>query len=202
VDVKTKQTLQTRYYFTRFVYHTILKSRMKSYTYLCDGETISIPIPEDYIDCLQLAKSDYRHYAGQDIRTWRMLLSTGMPAFYLWFRLSTLRTGRFHKLCAKIFEHYQRKFRIFISPRAKIGAGLSVARGVHILSAPTVNIGNNVRLSRYTIIGKHKNAVVSIGNNVCIGSYGTIIDDNEIACGSTLQPCSFVTPHRITAALL
>jgi serine acetyltransferase len=174
---------------------------MKSYTYNCEGETISIPMPEDYADCVALAKLDYQQYSGKRLSAIAMLLSRGMAAFYLWFRLSTLRSGKFHRLCSWAFEYYQRQFRIFISPNANIGSGLIVARGVHILSAPTVNIGNNVRLCRYTVIGKHKNAVVSIGNNVSVGSYGAIIDDTEIACGRSLEPCTFIAPGQMTASL-
>jgi serine acetyltransferase len=174
---------------------------MKSYTYLCNRETIQIPLPETYGDCVKLAKADYKQYAGATPSTWQMAISLGMAGFYLWFRLSSLHSGRFHRLCTLVAKFYQRKFRIFISANANIGPGLVVARGVHILSAPTVNIGSNVRLCRYTIIGKHKNAVVSIGNNVSVGSYGAIIDDAEIACGRSLAPCSFIAHAHIRTSL-
>lgn len=50
---------------------------MKTETYtLRTGETITIPIPEHYSDCVELIRSDYYRYHGQVDSLMKMFLKT------------------------------------------------------------------------------------------------------------------------------
>ena len=101
---------------------------MEKQRFDCLGETIVIPIPKSYVDCVTLIKSDYYRIAGTKPNLLRLFLATiRMQGFqYLfWMRMCSYHGLAFH-LCKLMYRHYSKLYGVSIPYNAKIGYGLYV----------------------------------------------------------------------------
>ena len=148
-------------------------------------------------------KSDLMRYYGQyDFWTFvKAYLRSSTFRFQVAFRLSQ-DTGM-AKLLGLILWKLNRTKRFIQIPReTKIGYGLYIAHGGHIVVNPTTIIGNNCNLSQFTTIGSNEGRAAHIRDNVYIGPNVCIVENVAIGNNVTIGAGSVVTkdiPENATA---
>lgn len=153
-------------------------------------ETVVIPQPECYADCLHLVRSDYFRLQGQRKASWLRMCYT-IP-YQFWLRMSAYR-GWLYPLCRLMHWHFSRFYSLQIAPTTPIGYGLYIGHNCGTIVNGTAVIGNNVNLSQFTTIGSNKGKAAFIGDNVYLGPSVCVIEDVTIASDSTVGAGAVVT---------
>ncbi len=178
---------------------------LMNFNYVKNGdESIVIPVPKSYCDCIELIRSDYYRYSGKKCSFLRLCLATLCnPSFKFsfWLRLSAYR-GRLYVFCRLMHRHYALKYGLQISPKTAIGYGLYIGHGFGTIVNPSAVIGNNVNLSQFTTIGSNEGAAAIIGNNVYIGPSVCLVEHVCIGSDVSIGAGAVVTkniPKGMTA---
>lgn len=177
---------------------------MKQETYDLSGEKISIPIPENYKDCIKLIKSDYYRHNGKRasmLKIWIGSITRTSMRFCIYMRLCEHKGWLFPFTRWRM--HGFKKYGLFIKAGTRIGYGLNIHHCCGIVINRKAIIGNNVDIFQFTTIGSHSEEAATIGNNVYIGPNTAIVDSVKIGSGSTIGAGSVVVkdiPANSTAA--
>ncbi|MCO6504036.1 MAG: hypothetical protein J6568_01280 [Snodgrassella sp.] len=153
---------------------------------------------------IQLIKSDLFRYCGRicfSAFVKQYLCNRGFR-FTFWLRLASAPNW-WHKLVFPMYVWQKRRSGIIISPGTRIGYGLYIGHGGPLIINGTAQLGNNVNLSPYTVIGANIGNAATIGNNVYIGPNCNIIENVCIGDNVTIGAGSVVTkdiPVNATAA--
>ena len=169
---------------------------MKTETYtLRTGETITIPIPEHYSDCVELIRSDYYRYHGHVDSLMKMFLKTlSSPPFALTFWLRFAQIRGFWYWPAKIMHrHYSSKYGLQVYPSMKIGFGFCLGHAICVVINPATVIGNNVNIAQFTQIGTSRDQAAIIGDNVSLSPMISLVNDVHIGSNSTVGTGAVVT---------
>lgn len=178
--------------------------KIETYT-LRTGETIIIPNPERYSDCVELIRSDYYRYYGHVDSLMKMFLKTlVLPPFALtfWLRLAQIR-GFWYWPAKIIHRHYSHKYGFQIYPSMKIGYGFCLGHAICVVVNPSTVIGNNVNIAQFTQIGTSTNDAAIIGDNVSLSPMVSLVNDVHIGSNSTIGTGAVVThdvPTNATVA--
>lgn len=169
---------------------------METETYtLRTGETITIPIPVCYADCIELIRSDYYRYFGHVSSFGKMFLQTfSSPPFALtfWLRLAQIR-GLWYWFAKIMHRHYSVKYSMQVYPSMKIGYGFCLQHSICVVINPATIIGNNVNVSQFTQIGTSKEKAAIIGDNVSLSPMISLVNDVHIGSNSTVGTGAVVT---------
>lgn len=168
--------------------------RFESYT-LRTGESISIPIPERYADCIELIRSDYYRYYGKRVSLFRMWVKTwSMPPFALtfWLRLAQIH-GWLYWPAKIIHRHYSEKHGMQVYPSMKIGYGFCLGHSICVVINPATIIGNNVNIAQFTQIGTSTDEAAIIGDNVSLSPMVSLVNGVHIGSNSTVGTGAVVT---------
>jgi serine O-acetyltransferase len=160
------------------------------------NESVWIPLPQQYRDCIILVQSDYYRVYGKIaplLKIWLTSFRNHCIQYLLWMRLSAYRKGWLFPICKWFQEHYAKKYGIDIPPTTKIGFGFYIGHGIAIVINHTAIIGNNVNISQCCTIGSNNSHAARIGNNVYIGPNTCIVEDVQIGCNTTIGAGSVVT---------
>lgn len=169
------------------------------------GETISIPTPQSYADCLELIRSDYFRYTASAGSLLKIFLKTfTSPPFALtfWLRLAQIR-GILYWPAKIIHRHYSQKFGFQVSPSMKVGYGFCLQHSICVVINPATIIGNNVNISQFTQIGTSRSQAAIIGDNVSLSPMISLVNDVHIGSNSTIGTGAVVThdvPQDATVA--
>jgi serine acetyltransferase len=114
----------------------------------------------------------------------------------VWLRI--LQAIRRHKILSIVFglfvyliyRHYEYKYGIHVNPNIKIGDGLRIVHGPCNLNAKY--IGRNVTIYPGVMVGKNKNDIPTIGNNVCIYTNSVCVSGIEIKDNAIIGALSYV----------
>ena len=177
---------------------------MEKKTIKVGDETVIIPVPCNYRDCFELARSDYYRYTGKKASSFRLWIASIRNTCFrvnFWLRLSAYE-GSFHRICAYMHRRYSLKRGLEIPYQTAIGYGLYIGHGFGIIINPTAVIGNNVNLSQFTTIGSNEGKAALIGNNVYIGPSVCLVEDVIIGSDTCIGAGAVVTkdvPKGMTA---
>ena len=152
------------------------------------GETLVIPRPDNYSDCVELIRSDYFRYTGRGGTVLKMFLKTlSSPPFALtfWMRLAHIR-GLLYWPAKIIHRHYCNKYGLQIYPSTKVGYGFCLQHSICIVINPATIIGNNVNLSQFTQIGTSTDEAAIIGDNVSISPMVCLVNGVHIGSNATI----------------
>ena len=152
------------------------------------GETIIIPIPTSYLDCITLIQSDYFRYVGRSAGLLKMYfrtLSSSSFALNFWLRLSSYK-GWFYPYCRLRLSLIAKRYGLQIYSSTKIGYGLYIGHGFGTIVNPTAIIGNNVNLSQFTTIGSNEGKSAVIGDQVYIGPSVCVVENVSIGSNVTI----------------
>ena len=156
---------------------------MKSNQYkLKTGNCIEIPIPENYKDCLTLAKSDLYRTTGRMLSTvevFRSLVNPKKVTFMFWYRMCQYH-GIFYWLFKIIYKIKSSKRNVILPTQVKAGYGLYLAHSICMVVNEGTIIGNNVNLSQFLNIGTNNEKAAIIGDNVYVGPHVCIVEDVHI----------------------
>lgn len=162
-----------------------------------NDETIIIPIPQNYSDCIELICSDYYRVKGKKasfIKLWIATLHNYCFRYNFWLRLSSYK-GIFFPLCKWMHNRCFLKTGINISPQTPIGYGLYISHGFGIIINPTAVLGNNVNISQFLTIGSNEGKAAVIGNNVYIGPNVCIVENVIVGSNSCIGAGAVVTKN-------
>jgi len=168
-------------------------------------ESIIIPHPESYKDCITLIRSDYYRPSGESASIFKMWMKTLYDsgwAYLFWLRLTSYKNGLFWPFCRLFLFILSEHTHIHISYKMKIGYGIYIGHGIDMVVNPLGVIGNNVNLSQFLNIGSNTPQAAIIGNNVYIGPHVCIIGSVAIGSNSTIGAGSIVVkdiPKNATA---
>ena len=158
----------------------------------------TIPIPENYKDCIELIRSDYYRYKGKKCSIFKMFsytLVTSHFGFQFWFRLSSIKGWLYY---FSLFFHrlYYLRYGLQIKPGTKVGYGLYLSHGFGIIVNPSAIIGNNCNLSQFSTIGSVRENAAIIGDNVYVGPSVCVVGNVIIQSDSIVGAGSVVT-HNV-----
>lgn len=183
---------------------------MKSESFTCQGETITIPRPQSFADCFYLVRSDRFRLTGKNISGAAIFLRTLVPFFpdvLLWFRLCQYRPSGWKKILRiyprAVYAVLSYIRNIDIPAATRIGYGLNIGHGMGIVVNRGTAIGNNVNLSQFLNIGTNRRTPATIGNNVYLGPAVCVVEDVEIGSGAVVAAGAVVVksiPAGRTAA--
>ena len=156
---------------------------------------VTVPIPENYHDCIILLQSDYYRSHGCKAGVWRMYLyALYEPSFMFLFghRLSQVKGWLW--LYAK-FRHRQLmyKYGLMIASSTKIGYGFFIGHPQGVVINHTAVIGNNVNISQFLTIGSNETRAAVIGDNVYVGPHVCLVENVHIGSNATIGAGSVVT---------
>lgn len=177
---------------------------MKNEYYQLNNNKISIPIAENYKDCIKLVKSDLYRLTGEEkstISTFLFLFKPFSNTFTFWLRMSSYK-GFLYPFCKFMYKRVSSKLQINIPPTTKIGYGLYTGHNICIVINGGTIIGNNVNLSQFLNIGTNHSTPAIIGDNVYIGPQVCIVEDVKIGNNVTIGAGAVVTkdlPENSTA---
>ena len=158
---------------------------------------ISVPIPENYRDCILLLQSDYYRIHGRTaglLRMWLFGLKEPSFMYMFWHRLSQVK-GWVWLLAKAMHRHYMFKYGLMIASSTKIGYGFFIGHPQGIIINHTAVIGNNVNVSQFTTIGSNKQHAAVIGDNVYVGPSVCMIDDVYVGSNATVGAGAVVTKN-------
>lgn len=153
---------------------------------------------------IELIKSDLFRYCGRTCFkafVKQYLFNRGFR-FTFWLRLAAAKSW-WHYLALPMYMWQKRLSGIMINPRTQIGYGLYIGHGGPLIINRTAQLGNNVNLSPYTVIGANLGNAAKIGNHVYIGPNCNVIENVCIGDNVTIGAGSVVTkdiPTNATAA--
>ncbi len=179
---------------------------MKTEYYELNGSQVSIPIAENYSDCMTLIKSDQFRLTGKIQSSISIILQNLKPfnrSILFWLRLASYKKGILYPLCRLMYEIASRRAQIQISPSSKIGYGFYIGHQICIVINGGTIIGNNVNISQFLNIGTNHNNPAIIGDNVYIGPQVSIIENVKIGHNSSIGAGAVVTkdvPENATVA--
>lgn len=156
---------------------------------------VTVPIPENYHDCIILLQSDYYRSHGCKAGVWRMYLyALREPSFMFlfWHRLSSVKGWLW--LYAK-WRHRRLMFKygLMIASSTKIGYGFFIGHPQGVVINHTAVIGNNVNISQFLTIGSNETRAAVIGDNVYVGPQVCLIENVHIGSNATIGAGSIVT---------
>lgn len=176
---------------------------MKDYSYTlhdtAGGETVTIPIPENYHDVAVLIQSDNYRKCGRIEPIWKILLKTfryPTVAAAFWMRVAALEKGWLHGLAKEMQNHYRLKYGMSLTC-TRVGYGLCLSHEYFRVTGFAI-IGNNVNLSHFMTIGSNTDHGARIGNNVYIGPSVNIMEEVHIG-SNTIVGAGSVVPKDLMA---
>lgn len=161
---------------------------MKHIEYNNINSTISIPVAENYKDCITLIRSDFYRHTGNKLsllKMWLKTLTTPVLGFNFWLRLSSYK-GILYPYARFKLKKYTNKYGLQINHNCKIGYGLYIGHGFGTIVNPTAIIGNNVNLSQFSTIGANQGKAAIIGDNVYIGPSVCVVENVHIGNNATI----------------
>lgn len=170
-----------------------------------NGESLIIPHPESYKDCVTLIKSDFFRPSGRKaslLKIWLVTCYSTSSAYLFWLRMSSYRKGLFWPFCRLMLFLLAEHTHVHISYRMKIGYGLYIGHGIDIIVNPNGVIGNNVNLSQFLNLGSNSPQAAIIGDNVYIGPHVCLVGPVMVGSNSTIGAGSVVVkdiPENATA---
>jgi len=178
---------------------------MKTEHYNLNGSQISIPIPENYKDCMTLIKSDRFRLSGRIEPSFRIVLNQFSPSnssILFWFRLCQHK-GWLYPLCRLMYHIVCRNAQVQIPSSTRVGYGLYLGHSICMVVNGDTIIGNNVNLSQFLNIGTNHETPAIIGDNVYIGPHVCIVEDVTVGNNSTIGAGAVITrdvPENATVA--
>lgn len=156
---------------------------------------ISIPIAENYKDCIELVRSDVYRLVNKKLSTLAIIIRIFKPlrnTFMFWLRMSSYK-GFLYPICLYMYKRACRKANIDIPPTTKIGYGFYTGHNICIVINGGTIIGNNVNLSQFLNIGTNHSTPAIIGDNVYIGPNVCIVEDVKIGNNVSIGAGAVVT---------
>ena len=141
------------------------------------GDKIEIPIPDNYRDCILLAKSDEYRMIGRIPSTMELILNLFNPKKInrlFWFRMCQYH-GCLYYFCKIIYKHISRKRNVVIPTQVKAGYGLYLGHTICMVINEDTIIGNNVNLSQFLNIGTNNGKPGIIGDMVYVAPFVSIV---------------------------
>lgn len=176
---------------------------MRIESYSCANETINIPCPESYKDCIELIRSDYFRHKGKTASLLIMYITGGRSFRYsFWLRMCS-RKGCLFYPSILILKRLSYKYGLLIPHCTKIGYGFVISHCMSVVINPKAVIGNNCNISQFTTIGSNGENAPVIGDEVYIAPQVSIVGDVSIGSRSTIGAGSVIVkslPSDITAA--
>ncbi len=173
---------------------------------LKNGSEITVPIAENYRDCLILAQSDLYRIYGRKISFPKIILRaffTPFASVMFWFRLCAHTHGIFYWPARIIYKITSFACKIDIACGTKIGYGFYIAHRMGTLINRKTIIGNNVSVSHFVNIGTTFSRPAKIADNVWIAPMVCLVEDVEIGANARIGAGAVVTkdvPEHTTAA--
>lgn len=178
---------------------------MRFETYNVDGNSVKIPIPQRYTDCVELIKSDYYRHNGRRDPLWRIWLgglSRTSVGFSFWFRLSQVK-GWLYPLAKFMLHRYKKGYGLLIPSRTKIGYGFYIQHCCGTVVNRHAVVGNNVNIGQFTTIGSNIDGRAAIiGDNVYIGPNTNIVDCVEVGNGACIGAGAVVVKNVRSGAVV
>ena len=171
-----------------------------------DNSTLSIPVPENYGDCICLISSYLYRFSGGVNSAIKIILKGLLPLgrnVLFWFRMASYRKGRFWWFCKLMYKIASWMSHVEIPPGTKVGYGLYMGHNMCIVINEGTIIGNNVNISQFLNIGTNENTPAIIGDNVYIGPHVCIVENVHIGNNSTIGAGAVITrdiPENATVA--
>lgn len=178
---------------------------MKHIEYQNGSTTISIPVAENYRDCVTLIRSDFYRNTGVKmslLKMWFKSLNYPILGFNFWLRMSSYN-GILYLYSRMRLRRYSRKYGLQIHPKCKIGYGLYIGHGFGTIVNKTAIIGNNVNLSQFTTIGSNRGQAAIIGDNVYLGPSVCLVENIHIGNNASVGAGAVVVkdvPENATVA--
>lgn len=168
---------------------------------VCENDTIRLPQPENYKDCLLLIASDlYRELGRLPSRMSALIhLHTHPFAPIPWFRMLQHR-GFLTLPCRLFYKLGCMRHKIDMHTDTRIGYGLNIGHGMCMVINGGTIIGNNVNLSQFLNIGTNHSTPAIIGDSVYIGPSVCVVEDVRIGSRSTIGAGAVVVKNAPTGS--
>lgn len=170
--------------------------KYEKYT-LTSEETVMIPIPENFKDCMTLIKSDFFRIYGKIVSYTfiiKQMICHPYTSILIWFRISNYGGSR------KSFYPFRLLYRrccsrngIALPYTTKVGYGFYIGHGISFVVNNSAVIGNNVNISHFASIGANISKAAIIGDNVYIGPQSCLIENIQIGRNSIIGAGAIVT---------
>ena len=167
-------------------------------------ETITIPIPESYSDCLDLVKTDYKRYKVGKVSILKILLLSLVDYNFRYCYLL-----RFSKYKGPLFPYFRwrlgmlgKQLGISFSRNVKLGHSFKIVHAIGIVVNATTVIGNNSTIHQFTTIGSDKVNAAVIGDNVYLGPNVCLVEHVHIGSNAKIGAGAVVVnniPVGVTA---
>ena len=178
---------------------------MKKEIYVLKESKISIPVAENYKDCMALIKSDRYRISGKVENSFLIIVHSLRPfssSLLFWLRLSQYK-GWLYPLCRIMYARASRKAQVQIPVSTKIGYGFYIGHNICMVINGGTIIGNNVNVSQFLNIGTSQEKYAIIGDNVWIGPMVCVVEDVKICNNSSIGAGAVVlkdVPENATVA--
>lgn len=168
------------------------------------GETITIPVPECYSDCLDLVKTDYKRYKEGNVSILKILLFSLVDYNFRYCFL--LRFSRYKGFLFPYFRwrlgRLGRQLGISFSRNVRLGYSFKIVHAIGIVVNATAVIGSNCTMHQFTTIGSDKDNAAVIGNDVYIGPNVCLVENVHIGNSTKIGAGAVVVnniPSGVTA---